>query len=90
MAVRPSESEGAGGPTVQQIKDAFRGLILRDVRPLEDREGVRIGEDCRIYKERAGFVLAFLKGSEEKRRKQIRDRLELNKISFQEGKDFVD
>ena len=75
---------------MQQIKDAFRGLILRDVRPLEDRVGVRVGEDCRIYKEKAGFVLAFLKGSGEKRRKQVRDKLELNKIKFQEGKDFLD
>ncbi|GIW71682.1 MAG: hypothetical protein KatS3mg102_1224 [Planctomycetota bacterium] len=74
---------------MDDIREAFRGVMLRDLRPIEDKDGVRIGEDVRIYKEKEGYVLRFLKGTDEKRRKQIRDRLQVHQIAFQEGKDFV-
>lgn len=75
---------------MQAIRDAFRGLILRELRPLEDKDGLRIGEDCRIHKDKNTYVLRFLRGSEEKRRQSVRDRLELNNIKFKEGKDYKD
>jgi len=76
---------------MQEIKDAFRGLILRDLRPLEDKDGVRIGEDVRIHKEKdKAYVLRFLKGTEEKRRKQIREKLDGGTVKYTEGKDFKD
>lgn len=75
---------------MQEIRDAFRGLMLRDLRPVEDKEGVRIGEDVRITKESDGsYLVRFLKDTTEKRKKQIRDRLNEQKIKFKEGKDFT-
>ncbi len=73
---------------MQEIRDAFRGIMLRDLRPVEDKDGVRIGEDVRIYKEKKGYKLRFLAGTPESRRKQIRDRLETNEITYTEDKDF--
>lgn len=75
---------------MQEIREAFRGLILRDLRPIEDKDGVRIGEDVRIHKEKDKYVLRFLKGSEEKRRKQIREKLDTADVEYTEGKDFKD
>ncbi len=76
--------------TLSEIRELFRGIILRDLRPLEDKDGVRIGEDVRIHKEKDAYVVRFLRGSDEKRRKTIRDRLNEAKIKFKEGKDYAD
>lgn len=73
---------------MQPIRDAFRGIMLRDLRPVEDKEGVRIGEDVRIYKEKNGYTVRFLAGTPEPRRKQIRDRLEAHDIEYKEAADF--
>ncbi|MFC1705281.1 hypothetical protein ACFL59_00480 [Planctomycetota bacterium] len=75
---------------MDRIRDAFRGVILRDLRPLEDKDGVRIGENCRIYKDKKGYTVRFLKGTEEKQRKTVRDKLDLAKIEYKEGKDWRD
>lgn len=76
---------------MQEIKDAFRGLVLRALRPIEDKEGLRVGEDVRVTKEKDGtYLVRFLQKSDEKRRKQIRDQLNLAKVKFKEGKDFKD
>lgn len=73
---------------MDEIKDAFRGVMTRPVRPIEDREGLRIGEDCRIYKGKKGYEVAFLKGTEEKRRKMVRDKLDQAGVEYTEIKDF--
>ena len=75
---------------MQKIREAFRGLILRELRPIEDKDGVRIGEDVRIHKEKDKYILRFLKGSEEKRRKQIREKLDTADVEYTEGKDYKD
>ena len=76
---------------LQEIRDAFRGLILRDLRPLEDKDGFRVGEDVRIHKEKdKGFVVRFLKGTDEKRRKVVREKLDLAEVEYTEGKDYKD
>ena len=75
---------------MQEIRDVFRGLMLRDLRPVEDKEGVRIGEDVRITKEKDGYLVRFLKDTPEKRRKQVRDKLNEQKIKFKEGKEYKD
>jgi hypothetical protein len=75
---------------MQDIREAFRGLVLRDLRPIEDKDGVRIGEDVRIHKDKKGYVVRFLKGTEEKRRKQIREKLDLATIEYSVGADYKD
>jgi hypothetical protein len=76
---------------LSEIREAFRGLILRDLRPVEDRDGVRVGEDVRIHKDAGkGFVVRFLKGTDEKRRKAVREKLETADVEYTEGKDFKD
>ncbi len=76
---------------LQEIRDAFRGLILRDLRPIEDKDGVRIGEDVRIHKEKdKGYVVRFLKGTDEKRRKAVREKLDLAQVQYTEAKDYKD
>ena len=73
---------------MQPIRDAFRGIMLRDLRPVENKDGVRIGEDVRIYKDRSGYTVRFLAGTPESRRKQIRDRLDAHEIRYKEAADF--
>ncbi len=76
---------------MQEIRDAFRGLILRDLRPIEDKDGVRVGEDVRVHKEKdKGYVVRFLKGTDEKRRKAVREKLDTGAVQYSEGKDFKD
>jgi hypothetical protein len=83
---------------VQEIKEAFRGVVLRDLRPLEDKDGVRLGEDVRISKETektkegtaSYFLLRFLKDTKESRKKFIRDTLNEKGIRYKEGKDYKD
>ncbi len=75
---------------MEPIKEAFRGVILQTLRPVEDKEGVRIGEDVRVHKEKDGaFVVRFLKGTDEKRRKAIRDKLAEGKVKYKEAKDYA-
>ena len=74
----------------QDIRDAFRPLVLRDLRPIEDKDGLRVGEDCRVTKEKDKYVVRFIKGTDEKRKKQIREKLETAAIPFTEGKEFKD
>jgi hypothetical protein len=76
---------------MQEIKDAFRGIVVRDLRPIEDKDGVRVGEDVRVTKEKDGsYLVRFLKNTDEKRRKHVRDALNLKHVNFKEGKDFKD
>ena len=76
---------------MQDLRDAFRGMILRDLRPIVDKDGVRVGEDVRVVKEKdKGYIVYFLKGSEEKRRKAIREKLDMGNVKYTEGKDFKD
>lgn len=76
---------------LQDIRDAFRGLVLRELRPVEDKDGFRVGEDVRVHIEKdKGYVVRFLKGTDEKRRKGVRERLETSGLKYSEGKDYKD
>ena len=75
---------------MQEIRDAFRGLMLRDLRPIEDKDGFRVGEDVRVHKEKDSYVLRFLKGTDEKRKKSIKEKLDTAKVKYTEGKEFKD
>lgn len=72
---------------MQEIRDVFPGFLtkFRD----KEREGVKIGEDVRISKQKDGFLVQFLKGTEEKRRRQIRDKLNEKNIKYKEGADYT-
>jgi hypothetical protein len=80
----------AEAPIMDELKEVFRGLILRPLRPVEDKDGVRIGEDVRVTKEKDAFLVRFLKDTAEKRRKQIRETLTTKGVTFKEGKDYKD
>jgi hypothetical protein len=79
---------------MSEIRECFRGLMLRELRPIEDKDGLRIGEDVRIIKEKdakdKGYTVRFLKGTAETRKKMIRDKLRDANISFKEDKDYKD
>jgi hypothetical protein len=74
----------------QDIRDAFRQLVLRELRPIEDRDGLRVGEDVRVTKEKDKYLVRFLKGTDEKRKKVIREKLDMANVAYTEGKDFKD
>jgi hypothetical protein len=75
---------------VEDIKRVLgQSVFLRDVRTVEPgKTGVIVGDALRVYKEDSGYTLRFLSGTEEKTRRQFRDRLEQNGISYKEGDDF--
>ena len=85
---------------MDDLKTAFRGVMLRDIRPIEDKDGVRVGEDVRITRETEKekgkdggatyYLVRYLKDTKESRRKQVRDQLNGSTIKFKEGKDFKD
>lgn len=74
---------------MERIKEAFRGVFIKELKPAEDKEGVRIGDNVRVYKNGDKFLVRFLKGTVEKDRKKIRDRLNENKIPYSVGDDFT-
>ena len=67
---------------MDDLKTAFRGVMLRDIRPIEDKDGVRVGEDVRITRETEKekgkdggatyYLVRYLKDTKESRRKQVR------------------
>lgn len=83
-------SPASGGRGVEEIKRALgTSVFLRDVARLEPgKKGVQVGEVLRIYEEKGGYSLSFLKGTDEKTRKTYRDRLDLSKIQYKVGADF--
>jgi hypothetical protein len=49
-----------------------------------------VGDNLRIIQDPTkGYVLSFLRGTDEKSRKQYRDKLDLAKISYKMGEDFT-
>ena len=75
---------------MEELKRAFGSLFLRDLRTVEpDKKGFLVGEDLRVYEEKAGVVLRFLKGTPEKTRAQYRTKLEDAQIAFKAGKDYT-
>ena len=74
---------------MEEIRRAFGGVFLRDVRTVEpSKKGWVVGENLRIYDEGGGYVLSFLRGTDEGQRRQARSKLEGAGISYTVGEDF--
>ena len=72
-----------------ELKRALGSVFLRDVRTVEPKKkGVIVGENLRIYEEKQGFVLSFLRGTDERTRGQFKDKLENAGLSYELGADF--
>ena len=64
-------------------------MFTRDVRTVEPtKKGLIVGEDLRVYDEKDGPVVSFLKGTSHKRRKEVTDRLDTQSVTYSLGKDF--
>lgn len=75
---------------MEDIKRALGGVFLRDLSRVEPgKKGVVVGEAVRVYDEKGGYVLAFLKGTDEKTRKSYRDKFDLAKVAYKVGPDFT-
>ena len=75
---------------MEKIKNAFRNFMLRDIRAVEpDKKGYRIGDAVRVYKEKNGYVVRFLKGTEMKDRQNYLDKLEQEGLEYTQGEDFT-
>ena len=74
---------------MDEIKQIFKNVFPRDVRTVEPtKKGLILGEVLRVYDEKGGPVLAFLKGTDNRTRKQYTDRLDTHNVSYKVGKDF--
>ena len=72
-----------------ELKRALGSVFLRDVRTIEPKKkGVIVGENLRLYEEKKGFVLSFLRGTDERTRGQFKDKLETAGLSYSLGDDF--
>lgn len=65
-----------------EIKTLFRGMFIRDLRPAEDRDGIRLGDDIRIHKEKGVFAIRFSPAITPAKRARIEDRLKLADIKY--------
>jgi hypothetical protein len=74
---------------VDEIKNVFRSVFTRDVRAVEPKKtGLIVGENLRVYKEKSGYVISFLKGTDIGSRKQVQDKLDQNRVAYTVGSDF--
>jgi hypothetical protein len=75
---------------VDELKRVLGSVFLRDLRTVEpDKKGFLVGEDLRIYEEKSGFVLRFLKGTPESTRAKYKGKLDEGSIAFKLGKDYT-
>jgi hypothetical protein len=72
------------------LKRVMGSVFLRDIRQVEpDKKGYLCGDDLRIYEEKEGYTLRFLKGTTEKTRKQYREKFEQAQLKYKLGSDFT-
>jgi hypothetical protein len=76
---------------VDDIKRALGGnLFFKDVSRVEPgKKGFQVGEVLRVYQEKDGYVIAFLRGTDEKTRKTFRDKLTTGRVEYKVGADFT-
>ena len=75
---------------MDELKRVLGSVFLRDLRTVEpDKKGVLVGEDLRIYEEKSGFVLRFLKGTPVSTRAKYKSKLDEGSIAFKLGKDYT-
>lgn len=73
-----------------ELKRVLGSVFLRDIRQVEpEKKGFLVGEDLRIYEDKDGYVLRFLKGTSEKSRAQYREKLQQGAIRFKVGADYT-
>lgn len=64
--------------------------FLRDLSKVEPgKKGYVVGEVLRVYEDKGAYSLSFLKGTDEKTRKQYRDKLDQAKVAFKLAGDFT-
>ena len=74
---------------MDEIKRLFKNVFPRDLRTVEpSKKGLILGDVLRVYDEKSGPVLSFLKGTENRTRKQYTERLDQQSVKYTVGKDF--
>ncbi len=76
---------------MEELKRALGTTVfLKDLSRIEPgKKGVVVGEVLRIYEDKGGYTLSFLRGTDEKTRKTYRDRLETARLTYKVGPDFA-
>ncbi|MBX3468931.1 MAG: hypothetical protein KF878_18835 [Planctomycetes bacterium] len=76
---------------MEDLKRALGSTVfLKDLARVEPgKKGVAVGEVLRIYDDKGVYTLSFLRGTDERTRKQYRDRLDLAKLEYRLGADFA-
>ncbi len=72
-----------------EIKAVFRGMFIRDLRRVESRDGVCLGDDIRIHKDKGRFVIRYSPAMRHLKRKRIEERLDLASIQYVVQDDFT-
>jgi hypothetical protein len=76
---------------VEDIKRALgSNLFFKDVGRVEPgKKGFQVGEVMRIYDEKGTYLVAFLRGTDERTRKQYRDKLDTANVAYKAAPDFT-
>ncbi|MCO5171938.1 MAG: hypothetical protein M9894_37030 [Planctomycetes bacterium] len=76
---------------MEELKRALGSTVfLKDLSKVEPgKKGVAVGEVLRIYEDKGAYTLSFLRGTDERTRKQYRDRLDLARLEYRVGADFA-
>jgi hypothetical protein len=73
----------------EDLKRALGGVFLRDVARVEPgKKGYVVSESLRIYADKGAYTLSFLRGTDEKSRKTVRDQLDTANVKYKMGPDF--
>jgi hypothetical protein len=76
---------------VEDIKRALGGnLFFKDLARVEPgKTGFQVGEVMRVYDDKGAYTVAFLRGTDERTRKQYRTKLDTAKIAYKAAPDFT-
>jgi hypothetical protein len=75
---------------VDDVKRALGStMFFKDLSRLDpSKKGLQVGEVLRVYEEKGAYTLAFLKGTDERTRKQYKDKLDTGRVQYKVGPDF--
>lgn len=76
---------------MEDIKRALGGnLFFKDLARVEPgKKGLQVGEVMRIYDDKGSYTVAFLRGTDERTRRQYRDKLDTGRITYKAAPDFT-
>ena len=76
---------------MEDIKRALGGnLFFKDVSRVEPgKKGFQVGEVMRVYDDKGSYTVAFLRGTDERTRKNYRDKLATANIAYKPAPDFT-